>query len=130
MQYNVETFVDNTILHHDDCIIIYQQKYFINNINDEYFEIKGINRFLQDKEIDIVSIKKDLILEIIFERGRFYISKRDVNKFILYLQNMVKQEKIGLYDISIKCRQITQKELVYLQSALESISHKVNIIYE
>lgn len=130
MQYNLEDFNNDITLKHDDCIIIDRQKYFISKINDEYFEIRNLLKVIHAYEIDDRAFALELNIQILNERGRIYVRTEDLNKIILYIQNLVFQKKKGIYNISIKCKNLTQKEFVYLQSYLESINHKINIIYD
>lgn len=130
MQYNIEDFNDDITLKHEDCIIINRQKYFLNKINDEYFEIRNLLKLMHQYNIDERGFSVELNINIINERGKLYVKTSDINRIILYIQNLIFQEKKGIYNISIKCKNLTQKEFVYLQSYLESINHKINIIYE
>lgn len=130
MQYNIEDVDNNYEFKNDDVIIIDNKKIFITKANEDYYQLYEIKEVLNRYTIDVYKLTRENNFDIIYERGRFYVRNHNLLNVILYIKNIIIQTKKGIYDISIKCKNLTQQEFLALQTCFESFSHKINIIYD
>ena len=130
MQYNIEDVDNNYEFKNDDVIIIDNKKIFITKTNEDYYQLYEIKEVLNRYTIDVYKLTRENNFDIIYERGRFYVRNHNLLNVILYIKNIIIQTKKGIYNISIKCKNLTQQEFLTLQTCFESFSHKINIIYD